>query len=333
MRMIRRIFLIVLSCYVAGNLYAVERKQSQFVPVSIQHEKGSFQGTIKIDSKMSLKNRKTTFKWNGSIENTSSHKVHSAEFCVKAFDPDGKSIHAYGSPCVFRIYGLGWGIGDVFSFNGKRKTRIDRPAEEYVNAKEEDGPVQLGSYEVSLLDVEDKSPNLRIIKAQCKFAWNPVIRVFTDDKFHPTVIDKDSFTGSFQYTGGVVTNDRNAKDMLQAFTYARTGMFTTEWSAFRIENASIFLRDDGIDRCIAEIRMSFAGFGKPFMNKFFNWIAVSSNMAYEKRLLDSIEKLALSAHEDDMERAMRELPTEIYPFSAPGKSGVDHHFRPDRSGD
>ena len=256
MRIICTIFLIVLSCWMASHLYAVDTKDSLYVPISIKHDKGSFQGTLQIGAKGPLK--KVSFKWNGSIQNTSPHKIHRAEFCVKAFGLDGSPFLYYGDECVIRLHGRDWGEGDALLFKGKQKIRINR---------ESKAPVRVGGYEVSVIEIQDHAPNLRIIKAQCKFVWNPVIRAFADEKFHPTVIDKDSFTGSFRYSGGVITNDSDAKDTIRALTYAKTGIFTTQWSAFRIENTSVYLRDDGIDQCIAEVRISFAGYGKPFMEK------------------------------------------------------------------
>ena len=139
--------------------------------------------------------------------------------------------------------------------------------------------------------------------------WNPAIQTFANKDFHPKVMDKDSFTGSFDYAGGLVSDARRAEQHLKSFTQANTRLFGPDWSAFRVDNASIYLREGEPGTCEAEIRMSFAGYGKPFMQRYYSWYKVESSFTFEKEVLEEIEKLALRAQETDMDRAISRLPT------------------------
>jgi len=61
--------------------------------------------------------------------------------------------------------------------------------------------------------------------------------------------------------------------------------------------------------CTAEVKMSFAGFGKPFMGTL-GWYAVESNFNFEKMLLDGLEAQSKQAANADLDRAISQLPTE-----------------------
>ncbi|MBC7928445.1 MAG: hypothetical protein H7039_22615, partial [Bryobacteraceae bacterium] len=80
------------------------------------------------------------------------------------------------------------------------------------------------------------------------------------------------------------------------------------WESFRVDAASLYLRADNPGTCIAELKMSFAGFGKPMFGQY-GWHTVESNFNLEKLVLDELEASSRSAAESDLSRAISELPT------------------------
>lgn len=76
------------------------------VPVSLTDEKGSFTGSmsVSLDGKMDS----VKVKWNGTIKNTSPHRIFRVTLCFKAFDAAGKQITAGEEQCVLRLYGTNW---------------------------------------------------------------------------------------------------------------------------------------------------------------------------------------------------------------------------------
>ena len=288
-----KITVLLLAAALAA--FAVDPTGSTQVPVAINHEKGSFRGTLHISTTGPKK--KANVRWNGQIQNTSEQTIYHAKFCVKAYSRHGAE-QPYG--CLLRLWGDQWAGGDFRSFQGKDKVQI------VAKSKDE---VQIHRYEVQIEEILDRAPNLRLIEARCPLVWNPAIQAFADKDFHPKVVDKDSFTGSFDYAGGLVNDAYRAKQHLQSFTRANTRLFGPKWAAFRVDNASVYLRNGEPGTCEAEIRMSYAGYGKPLMQNYYSWYKVESNFAFEKAALNEIEKLALRAQETDMDRAIRQLPT------------------------
>jgi len=130
--------------------------------------------------------------------------------------------------------------------------------------------------------------------------------VFADKKFRPTVLDKDSFTATYAYDGGRI--DTGSKNFLKTYTTAYTG-WTMMWESFRVDAASLYLREDQPGACTAEVKMSFAGFGKPMFGKY-GWYAVESNFNFEKGMMDELEAQAKRAASDDLDKAISQLPTE-----------------------
>jgi len=76
-------------------------------------------------------------------------------------------------------------------------------------------------------------------------------------------MDKDSFTATYTYDGGRIDGYGDAKQMLKSFTNANTAFMGPTWKSFRIDAASLYLREENVGTCTAEVKMSFAGFGKP----------------------------------------------------------------------
>lgn len=121
-------------------------------------------------------------------------------------------------------------------------------------------------------------------------------------------MDKDSFTATYVYDGGQITGYSDAKSMLKAFTNANTAFFGPTWEAFRIEAASLYLREEKVGECTAEVKMSFAGFGKVGL-KPKAWYALESTFNFEKTLLDEVEKQSMQTAKTDMDKAISQLPT------------------------
>jgi diacylglycerol kinase family enzyme len=70
------------------------------------------------------------------------------------------------------------------------------------------------------------------------------------------------------------------------------------------------LREEKVGTCTAEVKMRFAGFGKPFMVKNYSWFAVDSNFMFEKLLLDQLEAQSKQVANSDLDKAISQLPTE-----------------------
>ena len=83
----------VLLTLLASTLLALPNLPSIQVPITINHEKGSFQGSVTVTTRGTHK--KTTVAWNGVIRNTSSHRVFRATFCLKAFDNQDQQITCF----------------------------------------------------------------------------------------------------------------------------------------------------------------------------------------------------------------------------------------------
>lgn len=68
-------------------------------------------------------------------------------------------------------------------------------------------------------------------------------------------MDKESFTATYAYDGGRI--DTGSTNFLKAYTTAYTG-WTMKWESFRVDNASLYLREENPRTCTAEVKMSFA---------------------------------------------------------------------------
>jgi hypothetical protein len=266
----------------------------QRVPVEITHEKGSFSGDLSVSLNGSMD--KARLDWNGTIRNASDHRIFRATFCVKAFDTADRQISPGGAECLLTMWGSNWEPGATLTFKGQQTIKISG----------DKTPVQVAKYTIAATEVFDHPPNLRHIDVRCPLVWSSALRVFADKKFRPTVIDRDSYTAVYAYDGGRV--DTGSKNFLKAYTRAYTG-WTMTWESFRVDAASLYLREEKPGTCTAEIKMSFAGFGKPMFGRY-GWYAVESNFNFEKALLDDLETRAKQAAAADLDKAISLLPTE-----------------------
>jgi hypothetical protein len=267
------------------------------VPVEITHEKGSFSGQLTVSLNGSMNKAKA--EWNATIRNTAPHRIFRVTFCVKAFDAADQQIKPGGNECVLTLWGSNWEPGVPLNFKGKQNIKIG----------EDKTPVQVVKYTVAATEVFDHSPNIRYLDTRCPLVWSAALRVFAEKKFRPTVMDKDSFTATYAYDGGRIDGYRDAKQMLKAFTNANTSFMGPTWESFRIDAASLYLREEKPGTCTAEVKMSFAGFGRPFMGTL-GWYVVESNFSFEKALLDGLEAQSKLAASADLDKAISQLPTE-----------------------
>jgi len=218
--------------------------------------------------------------------------------CVKAFDGADRQIKPGGNECVLTLWGTNWQPGAPLNFKGRQNIKIN----------DERVPVQVAKYTIAATEVFDNAPNLRTLDVRCPLVWSSALRVFADKRFRPTVLDKESFTATYAYDGGRTDGSRESERMLKAYTNANTGFFSN-WEGFRIDAASLYLREEEPGTCTAEVKMSFAGFGKPFMASL-GWYDVGSNFNFEKTLLDQLEAQSKQAASADLDKAISQLPTE-----------------------
>jgi hypothetical protein len=264
------------------------------VPVEITNPIGSFSGQLAVLVKGNMYGGKA--EWNGTIRNTSPNKIFQATFCVKAFDAADQQIEADGKACIITLSGGNWEPGESLNFKGKQSITLGH----------DKIPVQVARYAVIATEVFDHSPNLRTIDASCPLVWSSALRVFADKKFRPTVMDKGSFTAAYAYDGGRI--DTGSTSFLKEYTTANTGWRVT-WQSFKIESASLYLRQENPGTCTAEVKMSFAGFGE-VMTGEYKWYDVESNFKFEKNLLDELEAQSRKAANDDLNKAVSQVPTE-----------------------
>lgn len=265
---------------------------TRHVPVEINHEKGSFSGQLSVSLNGSMNKAKT--EWNATVRNTSPHKIFRVTFCVKAFDASDQQIKPGGNECVLTLWGNNWQPGASLNFKGKQNIKIS----------DDKAPVQVAKYTIAATEVFDRAPNLRSLDVGCLPVWSSALRVLADKKFRPIVMDKGSFAATFAYEGGTI-DGYTSKNVLKAYTLANTSAWGPSWTSFRIDSASLYLREEKTRTCTAEIKMSFAGLD--YRN---GWYAVESNFSYEKALMDELEAQSKQAASADLDKAISQLPTE-----------------------
>jgi hypothetical protein len=276
-----------------SSLWAVDSPTRQ-VPVEISQNNGSFSGNVSVSLSGSM--NKARVEWNSTIRNTSAHKVFRVTFCLRAFDASEQQIMPGGNDCVLTLWGSNWQPGMPLSFKGKQNIKIS----------DDKAEVKVAKYTIAATEILDQPPNVRSLLVRCPLVWASALRVFADKKFRPTVMDKDSLTATYAYDGGRI--DSGSANFLKAYTTAYTG-WTMTWESFRVDNASLYLREEKPGICTAEVRIGFAGFGKPMFGQY-SWYAVESNFNLEKILMDELEKQSKQAASLDLDNAISQLPTE-----------------------
>ena len=240
-------------------------------------------------------------KWNGSITNNTGKEWHKVTFCGKGFEAEDKPLLAAGEPCLLRLWMYAWKPGAQMRWKGSAKMRL-------ADGKRR---VALARMEWSVSEILTDPESVLIFPQTCSRVWSAGMKVFVDSKFRPTVSDKDSFIASFEYTGGntVARAFGNTNQPVKAYTATKIGWLAT-WDAFRIESAGLMLRPGPNEGCRAQIDMSFAGF-----DKRKRWYKLGSNHQYEKGLLAKINNLVSEDYEQDLDEAIRQLPTSDPPTS------------------
>ena len=90
----------------------------EVIPVKLNHENGSFTGHLNLSITGTMNRAKA--EWNGTITNTSSHKLFRAEFCVKALDVSSQQVAPGDQECIINLWGWNWAQGMSLNFNGKQ---------------------------------------------------------------------------------------------------------------------------------------------------------------------------------------------------------------------
>lgn len=268
----------------------------QQVPVEISHEKGNFSGQLSIAVSGPMSKAKLT--WAATIRNKSLTKTFRVTFCVKAFDDSGQQTNPGGDECILRLFGSNWDSDVTLTFKGNQNIKFS----------DDKALVHVSKWTVTATDVFNHSPNLRYLDVRCQLVWPSAIRVFADKKFRPTVMDKESFTATYTYDGGRI-DGYDSKKMLRAYTTANTALLGPVWESFRVDSASLYLREEKPGSCTAELKMSFAGFGKPMLGRL-GWYVAESNFNFEKVLLDSLVTQSQLAASSDLDKAINLLPNQ-----------------------
>jgi hypothetical protein len=255
----------------------------QQTPFEISTGQWTFSGHLATALSGHMNKAKVT--WSATIRNTSQSKIFRARFCVKAFDASDQEISGKGQECVLWLTANDWEPGTPLTFNGRQTIRLSR----------KNTPVEAAKYTIAAVEVLEHAPNLRYLGAPCPLVWSSALRVFADKKFRPTVMNKDSFTVTYAYDGGT------SIAFLKAYTTANTAFLGPDWQSFRIDSASLYLREEKPGFCTAEVKMSFSGFAGPglFETNIPTWYAVDSNFNFERSILDDIEKQSI--HEASVE--------------------------------
>lgn len=244
--------------------------------MEITHERGSFSGQLFVSLTGSMNKAKAD--WNAAIRNTSPRRLFEASLCVKAFDSAGQQLKPGGNECVLVFATSNWDPGVSLNFKGKQNFKIS----------DQKTPIQVARFTVTAAQVLDHLPNIRHMDVPCAAAWTAVQRAFTDKNFRPAATDNARFSASYTLEGGKLEGYADAKQMLDAFTNANTAFANPVWEAFRIDTASVSLREEKPGKCTADIKMGFSGYGKPYLGSQ-GWYTVESTYKLEKAILDQAD--------------------------------------------
>lgn len=241
--------------------------------VDIRGDKGGFDGELTVSLEGSLDKAKA--KWNGAIRNTTAHRVFSATFCIKAFD-DAKREIGKGA-CVIQFSGNDWAPGESLPFKGTDDIRL------YGDKRTK---VQASSFTMSASEVFDHALNVSYLNSPCPTVWAPAIRLFAENNFRPTLLDKESLTATYAYEGS-----GGLRETLElSLNVRRTpNPGIGSWDAFKIVAASLYLREENPGTCLATVKINFAGLGVPFGASLGSWMTVDSNFRLERKLLSPLE--------------------------------------------
>lgn len=259
--------------WIVVGLTAGAAEELKTIPVEIAHEKAKFSGQMGISLSGTMDKAKV--EWDATIRNLAGKRLFRVTFCVKAFAADDRELKPAGNDCALTLSANNWEYGAPLTLKGKQNIKIS----------DEKAQVQVVRYVIAATEVFDRAPNLRDINVSCALVWPAARRVFAARKFRPTATEKDSFTTTYAYDGVGIDGYRDARQLLKAFTTANTLFTGPAWESFRIDAATLYLREEKPGTCAAEVKMRFAGLGKPFSG----WSVVESNFNFEKTLLDRIE--------------------------------------------
>ena len=199
-----------------------------------------------------------------------------------------------------------WKSGLPASWKGSQKVAVGQ------DAKHE---VEIPHFQVSVEEMRTDPESVEVFAQTCDRVWPVVLQAFIDEKFRPTVSDKDSLLASFEYEGGqTVAFLGTVNEVVRAFTVGPTGFFAT-WDRFRIDSASLLLNRQPDGGCRAEAEMSFAAFSDGGFRK--GWFKLTSNNQFEKRILNATAEKLSRDYDADLDHAISQLPTNPPPAPEP----------------
>lgn len=263
---------------------------SNKINVDLKHEDASFKGELTV-SVIGTFNKART-KWLGSIQNTSSEKIARVVFCISGIDSSGKVFLIDKSPCLIRTWVANWEPGKSYEFKGDQRAKLSALKDN----------VSFERFEISVLEMLSKPENIVDLPVRCSIVWPNAIRVLADKKFRPTVLDKETFTATFAYEGGRIDGYSSSRQMLKTFTTASTALFGPSWDSFRIDSASLYLKETVQSGCVAEIKLTMAGYEKDE-----GWIALESNFTMEGQILKAIKEASKSGANEDLDKGISEI--------------------------
>ena len=239
--------------------------------------------------------KKLPLSWNGSAINRTGRSWHKVTFCANAFDVSGEPIRPVGEDkCLLRFWMYEWKSGAPANWKGSQKLTV---------GSGEKREVQIGRFEFEVEELLSDPENVAIFPADCETVWPVAIQAIMDKDFRPTVSDRASFIASFDYTGGQqVRTFGTVNDTVKALTTAKIGFLTT-WEGFRIEAASLNLKERADRGCRAELAITFAGF-----EERQGWYRLESNHRLERTILEAARSQLSDDYEQDLDHAISQLP-------------------------
>ncbi len=125
-------------------------------------------------------------------------------------------------------------------------------------------------------------PTSRSFQADGSKIWTPAIQAIVRHQFTPTLVDKDSGTAAFQFSGGEVRGF-DVSHAMQIWAVKPKGWLAI-WSAFRIGGATMSAKPEG-QSCKVSLSLDMSGFESNVQKA---WIKLRTNGALESSIFDEV---------------------------------------------
>ncbi len=127
------------------------------------------------------------------------------------------------------------------------------------------------------------------IDKPCSAVWSSMIRTAVDNKFRPTVMDKESGVATFAYDGGTVGVPFMWKSQVATQSQFVNNPKKVSWMAIRVDSATFTTQDvDG--GCKVSAKIAYATLRRIGLSPDKQWYVAESNGAFETRLLEQIKQ-------------------------------------------